>query len=200
MGIEWIIAGAVAHAPGAIQQHNAVKEAQNQSAACANMISEYRIPPEVEAKIVEEVADPKNYEQIWETLEHFLRKNPRYLIGDHFNAWTCVGSTRLMLHLPPHTGNTGNLPAVVLKNRKMVEGMLAVIYGGHTREQAEKIARAHVYEREEWKRCNRRWHSHFKERPPMFPDLEEPEEPGKEQTPEPTIVGDLWEKHAQNDK
>ena len=197
MGIEWIIAGAIAHAPGAIQHNNRVKVANYKSARYQNIIDEYRIPIEIEDKIREEVANPENYEQIWETLEHFLRKNPRYLVGDHFNAWSCVGQKRLKLHLELPDTAYRNMPSVILKNRKIVEGLLAVVYGGHTLEQAEKIAHAIVYNDEIWRRSNGWWNSCFNERPPLFPDIDEPDE--EEADPQPTVVGELWKNHAQTD-
>ena len=116
--------------------------------------------------------NPENYDQIWELIETYLRKNPIMLTSCWRDCWGFVGRERLQCHHKPGDALRGVTDEVIQQNRKKTVALLATIYGGHALEQAKEIAHSIVYDGEVGKRTYGRIYSRIQDRGPIFPDME----------------------------
>lgn len=171
MSIDWIIASAVINGPDVVRW---ARESRAETAS-ANyyqyLLEQYSIPPDVERRISAEVADPANYNAIWEALEDHLRRNPMMAVAHWRDGWRCVGVKRLQLHSTPFDKLRRVSQLDIEENRVMVAAMLATIYGGHIRRIAADLAGAVAHGDEYYNRYSSCYHMAINSRQPVFPDL-----------------------------
>ena len=171
MSIDWIIASAVINGPDAVRWAREARAETASSNYYQYLLEQYSIPQDVERRIFAEVADPANYNAIWEALEDHLRRNPMMAVAHWRDGWRCVGVKRLQLHSTPFDKLRGTSQLDIEENRVVVAAMLATIYGGHIHRIAADLAGAIAYSSEYRHRASSDYHGAIKNRQPVFPDL-----------------------------
>ena len=172
MSIDWIIAAALLNAPDVIKETRDNKRERANTKNYEGLIQEFWVGKAIEMGIMNEVANPENYDRIWETIEMYLLKNPIMLASCWRDCWGFVGRERLQCHHRPDDVFRGITDEIIQANREKTAAILATIYGGHTYEKAKELAYAIVYQNEIGNRTSCRHHGSIQDRGPIFPDME----------------------------